>query len=225
MVLDADTNEYLPTWVHTEVSHISLALCVLGFYLVTVNQLSFYLKSRLFMSNALLALCIGIGERAPIYDTVCATMSLRRYSATAVGPIGLDWVSPWQWTNFDDEARYNLTFQITRLVIGIRKFLATHLFFSFSLTRLLAGRGHVCRDRVAGGVSQEGSSLALHPPPPDHDHRLVRLGRLRPPLCKRFDVLGGAGDLGLHHSDGSDPRQHECVPFSRESRRNHFQKV
>ncbi|KWU46429.1 hypothetical protein RHOSPDRAFT_3541, partial [Rhodotorula sp. JG-1b] len=84
--------------VHTEVSHISLALCVLGFYLVTVNQLSFYLKSRLFMSNALLALCIGI----------------------AVGPIGLDWVSPWQWTNFDDEARYNLTFQITRLVIGIQ---------------------------------------------------------------------------------------------------------
>lgn len=66
MVLDADTNEYLPTWVHTEVSHISLALCVLGFYLVTVNQLSFYLKSRLFMSNALLALCIGIGECAPI---------------------------------------------------------------------------------------------------------------------------------------------------------------
>lgn len=64
MIADADTNEYLPTWVHTEVSHISLALCVLGFYLVTVNQLSFYLKSRLFMSNALIALCIGIGEHA-----------------------------------------------------------------------------------------------------------------------------------------------------------------
>ncbi|GAA5871710.1 hypothetical protein JCM3774_003025 [Rhodotorula dairenensis] len=98
MIADADTNEYLPTWVHTEVSHISLALCVLGFYLVTVNQLSFYLKSRLFMSNALIALCIGI----------------------AVGPIGLDWVSPWQWVSFDEEARYNLTFQLTRLVIGIQ---------------------------------------------------------------------------------------------------------
>ncbi|GAA5989255.1 hypothetical protein JCM10908_001228 [Rhodotorula pacifica] len=97
MVADA-RNQYLPAWVHTEVSHISLALCVLGFYLVTVNQLSFYLKSKLFMSNALICLCVGI----------------------AVGPIGLDWVSPWQWTSFDDEARYNLTFQLTRLVIGIQ---------------------------------------------------------------------------------------------------------
>ena len=52
-----------------------------------------------------------------------------------MGPIGLDWVSPWQWTNFDDEARYNLTFQITRLVIGIRTCLGNHLFSSFSLMR------------------------------------------------------------------------------------------
>lgn len=61
-------NEYLPAYVQTDVTHISLALCVLGFYLVTINQLSYYLKSKLFMSNALIALCVGIGtsRRAPV---------------------------------------------------------------------------------------------------------------------------------------------------------------
>ncbi|GAA5996141.1 uncharacterized protein JCM10292_007417 [Rhodotorula paludigena] len=93
-----DNSNVLPDYVTIEVTYISTALAILGFYLVTVGQFSYLIKSRLLMSSALIALCLGI----------------------AVGPIGLDWVSPWKWTNYDDEARFNLTFQITRLVIGIQ---------------------------------------------------------------------------------------------------------
>ncbi|BGP22763.1 hypothetical protein JCM10295v2_001654 [Rhodotorula toruloides] len=97
-LIHEDSHELLEPFVRTEITHLSLALCVLGFYLVTIGQFSYLLKSRLFMSSALISLCVGI----------------------AVGPIGLNWVSPWQWVNFDEEARYNLTFQLTRLVIGIQ---------------------------------------------------------------------------------------------------------
>ncbi|BGO97657.1 hypothetical protein NBRC10513v2_001651 [Rhodotorula toruloides] len=97
-LIHEDAHELLEPFVRTEITHLSLALCVLGFYLVTIGQFSYIIKSRLFMSSALISLCVGI----------------------AVGPIGLDWVSPWQWVNFDEEARYNLTFQLTRLVIGIQ---------------------------------------------------------------------------------------------------------
>lgn len=64
MPVSFGTNEYLPAYVQTDITYTSLALAVLGWYLVTINQLSFYLKSKLFMSNALIALCIGIGTLA-----------------------------------------------------------------------------------------------------------------------------------------------------------------
>jgi hypothetical protein len=70
------------------------------------------------MSSALISLCVGIGA---FPRTQFLLFLLTRYCYAAVGPIGLDWVSPWQWVNFDEEARYNLTFQLTRLVIGIRE--------------------------------------------------------------------------------------------------------
>ncbi|GAA5929313.1 hypothetical protein JCM10213_006346 [Rhodosporidiobolus nylandii] len=88
----------LPPWVSLDITHISVALAVLGTYLVTVGQISYILKEKLLLSSALVAFAVGI----------------------AVGPIGLDWLSPWQWVNFDEDARYALTFQITRIVIGIQ---------------------------------------------------------------------------------------------------------
>ncbi|GAA6057769.1 hypothetical protein JCM3770_006835 [Rhodotorula araucariae] len=96
--LEEESHNLLPGFVNLEVTHISTALAVLGFYLVTVGQLSYLLKARLLMSSALISLCVGI----------------------AVGPIGLDWISPWQWVNGDESARHNLTFQLTRIVIGIQ---------------------------------------------------------------------------------------------------------
>ncbi|GAA5879332.1 hypothetical protein JCM1840_006952 [Sporobolomyces johnsonii] len=95
---DAGPTVHLPDWVNLEITHITLALLVFGLYLCTVNQLSYYLREKLLLSSSLISFGVGI----------------------AAGPIGLDWISPWQWTNFDDSARNNLTFQITRLVIGIQ---------------------------------------------------------------------------------------------------------
>ncbi|GAA5896262.1 hypothetical protein JCM8208_001828 [Rhodotorula glutinis] len=93
-----EDHNVLQPWVSLDTTKFSVALGVLGFYLVTIGQLSYLLKARLLMSSALIALCVGI----------------------AVGPIGLDWISPWQWTSFDEEERRNLTFQIMRVVIGIQ---------------------------------------------------------------------------------------------------------
>ncbi|GAA5837487.1 hypothetical protein JCM9279_006769 [Rhodotorula babjevae] len=93
-----EDHNVLQPWASLDITKFSVALGVFGFYLVTIGQLSYLIKARLLMSSALLALCVGI----------------------AVGPIGLDWISPWQWTSFDEEERRNLTFQITRVVIGIQ---------------------------------------------------------------------------------------------------------
>ncbi|GAA6037193.1 hypothetical protein JCM8097_008780 [Rhodosporidiobolus ruineniae] len=88
----------LPPWVSLDVTHVSVALAVLGFYLVSVGQFSALIKEKLLLSSALVAFCVGI----------------------IVGPIGLDWLSPWQWVGFDEDARNSLTFQICRVIIGIQ---------------------------------------------------------------------------------------------------------
>ncbi|ORY61930.1 Sodium/hydrogen exchanger family-domain-containing protein [Leucosporidium creatinivorum] len=85
-------------YFHLDVSHISLCLLVLGAYFCTINQLSYWLKEKLFISSALISVCVGI----------------------AFGPIGANVISPWEWTNGDEEARHELTFQLTRLVVGIQ---------------------------------------------------------------------------------------------------------
>ncbi|GAA5848387.1 hypothetical protein JCM8547_004499 [Rhodosporidiobolus lusitaniae] len=88
----------LPHWVNTEVTPVSIAFAVIGGFFVLVGPLSGILKQKFLLSSALIAFCVGI----------------------AVGPIGLDWLSPWRWVNYDEEARMTLTFQITRVVIGIQ---------------------------------------------------------------------------------------------------------
>ncbi|KAK4053853.1 hypothetical protein OIV83_001509 [Microbotryomycetes sp. JL201] len=85
-------------YFHLDVSYISLTLLVLGAYFTTINQASYFLKERLFLSSALISICLGI----------------------AFGPIGANVISPWAWTNYDDRARHELTFQITRVIIGIQ---------------------------------------------------------------------------------------------------------
>ncbi|KAK4058794.1 hypothetical protein OIO90_000240 [Microbotryomycetes sp. JL221] len=85
-------------YFHLDVSHISLTLLVLGAYFTTINQASYFLKERLFLSSALISICLGIG----------------------FGPIGANVLSPWAWTGYDEEARHELTFQLTRIVIGIQ---------------------------------------------------------------------------------------------------------
>lgn len=62
---------------------VSKGLAVLGFYVSVIGLLSYMLKERLYMSDALIAIVVGI----------------------IVGPIGWNIVSPWDWTSYNDETR------------------------------------------------------------------------------------------------------------------------
>ncbi|GAA5904888.1 uncharacterized protein JCM6883_004900 [Sporobolomyces salmoneus] len=79
-------------------SNISLALVIIGAYLTTINQLSYWLREKLLLSSSLISFAVGI----------------------IAGPIALNWISPWIWVDYDEDSLHNLTFQITRLVIGIQ---------------------------------------------------------------------------------------------------------
>ncbi|KAM0748745.1 hypothetical protein T439DRAFT_328008 [Meredithblackwellia eburnea MCA 4105] len=98
MLTTSATDNHLPALVNLDASSISLALLVLGAYVCLIGNVSFFVKERLFISSALISICVGI----------------------AFGPIGLDWISPWKWTGYSDEARNDLTFEFCRLVIGVQ---------------------------------------------------------------------------------------------------------
>lgn len=49
-------------------------------------------------------------------------MSLFHLVRAVFGPVGADVISPWHWTDYNEESRHELTFQLTRIVIGIREF-------------------------------------------------------------------------------------------------------
>lgn len=68
---------------YIEVDDVSRTLAVFGFYVSVLGLASYTLKERLYMSDALIALLLGI----------------------AVGPIGWNLVSPWDWTNYNEETR------------------------------------------------------------------------------------------------------------------------
>lgn len=88
----------LPPWVKLDITNISLALVIIGAYLTTINQLSYWLREKLLLSSSLIAFGIGI----------------------VAGPIALNWISPYVWVDHEEDAVNYLTFQITRLVIGIQ---------------------------------------------------------------------------------------------------------
>ncbi|GAA5822998.1 hypothetical protein JCM11251_004452 [Rhodosporidiobolus azoricus] len=95
---EISTHIDLPPWVSLDITHISVALAVLGGYLITVNQVSYLLKERLLLSSALVAFAIGV----------------------AFGPIGSNWIVPLNWVSGNEESLNSLTFQICRIVIGIQ---------------------------------------------------------------------------------------------------------
>lgn len=81
-----------------DVSDTSKAMAILGAYIVSVGLISYLIKNRLFISEATLALGLGV----------------------AVGPIALKWFSPLTWVDGGQESLNQLTFQITRIIIGIQ---------------------------------------------------------------------------------------------------------
>jgi NhaP-type Na+/H+ or K+/H+ antiporter len=66
-------------------------ICVIGLVSYTV-------KERLFMSEALVAVCIGI----------------------AFGPVGANWISVDAWTGGNEEASRQVVYEITRIILGIQ---------------------------------------------------------------------------------------------------------
>lgn len=68
---------------YTEVDDVSRTLAVFGFYVSVIALASYTLKERLYLSDALIALLLGV----------------------AVGPIGWNLVSPLDWTSGDTELR------------------------------------------------------------------------------------------------------------------------
>ncbi|KAK9897124.1 Sodium/hydrogen exchanger [Cystobasidium minutum MCA 4210] len=83
---------------YTEVDDVSRTLAVFGFYVSVIALASYTLKERLYLSDALIALLLGI----------------------AVGPIGWNLVSPSTWMEHDTELTNRLTYELARIVIGIQ---------------------------------------------------------------------------------------------------------
>ncbi|OCF31083.1 hypothetical protein I316_07214 [Kwoniella heveanensis BCC8398] len=79
---------------HLDVTETSKALAVSGGYISLVGLVSYFVKEKLFMSEALIALLIGI----------------------ITGPIALNWFNPFVWA----EDQSALTHQVTRIVIAIQ---------------------------------------------------------------------------------------------------------
>ncbi|CAO1622222.1 unnamed protein product [Jaminaea pallidilutea] len=82
--------------VHPDISDVSKAFAVLGFFIVVYGQISYVLKERLYMSEPLIAVTLGV----------------------IVGPYVLGWVDPRSWS--DEETFNELTFEFTRLVVGVQ---------------------------------------------------------------------------------------------------------
>ncbi|EKD05460.1 hypothetical protein A1Q2_00221 [Trichosporon asahii var. asahii CBS 8904] len=84
--------------VHLDISETSQVLSVIGGYICIVGLVSFFLKEKMFMSEPLVALLIGV----------------------AFGPIGADIFNPFRWVGYDQHQLESLSFQVSRIVIAIQ---------------------------------------------------------------------------------------------------------
>ncbi|WFD31699.1 hypothetical protein MSPP1_002738 [Malassezia sp. CBS 17886] len=82
--------------VETDISQESLALAIVGGFVVIYGLVSHFAKERLFLSEPLLALTVGI----------------------IVGPAVLSWVNVFTWGGENTYAE--LTYQFTRIVVGVQ---------------------------------------------------------------------------------------------------------
>jgi len=80
--------------IHTDLSQASKTFAVLGGFIVSYGLISYVAKERLYLSEPMIAMTVGI----------------------IVGPYVLNWVNPDEWAN--EEMRNEITYQFTRLVLG-----------------------------------------------------------------------------------------------------------
>ncbi|GMK58956.1 hypothetical protein CspeluHIS016_0603980 [Cutaneotrichosporon spelunceum] len=84
--------------VKLDINETSQSLAVFGGYLVFFGLVSFYFKERFYMPEALMAFLIGI----------------------AFGPIGAGVFSPIDWVHGDEHQLNYVTYQISRIVMGLQ---------------------------------------------------------------------------------------------------------
>ncbi|BEI91478.1 uncharacterized protein CcaverHIS019_0402980 [Cutaneotrichosporon cavernicola] len=84
--------------VKLDINETSQSLAIFGGYLVFFGLVSFYFKERLYMSEALMAFLVGI----------------------AFGPIGAGVFSPIDWVHGDEHQLDYVTYQISRIVMGLQ---------------------------------------------------------------------------------------------------------
>ncbi|CAO1635168.1 unnamed protein product [Parajaminaea phylloscopi] len=85
-----------PPPVHLDINQVSKSIAILGAFITVYGQVSYTLKERLHLSEPLIAVALGI----------------------VVGPYVLNWVDPRSWGT--DETYHELTYQLTRIVVGIQ---------------------------------------------------------------------------------------------------------
>lgn len=83
--------------VSPQIEDVSKSFAVLGFFIVVYGQVSYIAKERLYLSEPLIAITLGI----------------------IVGPYVLGWVDPHSWSNNEETFR-ETTYQFTRLVVGVQ---------------------------------------------------------------------------------------------------------
>ncbi|WFC99643.1 hypothetical protein MYAM1_002388 [Malassezia yamatoensis] len=82
--------------IETELSQISKAFAIMGGFIVIYGLVSYVVKERLYLSEPLLAITVGI----------------------LAGPYVLNWVDPFTWGS--EETTHEITYQLARLVIGVQ---------------------------------------------------------------------------------------------------------
>ena len=82
--------------IETELSQMSKGLSIMGGFVVIYGLISFFVKERMYLSEPLLAVTVGI----------------------VIGPHVLNWVDPYSWA--DDTIINEVTYEISRLVIAVQ---------------------------------------------------------------------------------------------------------
>ncbi|CAD6898961.1 unnamed protein product [Tilletia controversa] len=80
--------------IHTDLSQVSKSFAVLGGFIVSYGLISYVAKERLYLSEPMIAMTVGI----------------------IVGPYVLNWVNPSEWA--EPDMVNEITYQFTRLVLG-----------------------------------------------------------------------------------------------------------
>ncbi len=83
--------------VHVDVTEVSQVFAVLGWFIICYGLVSYVVKERLYLSEPLIALTVGI----------------------VTGPYVLNWIDPNGWASTGEENNY-IIYQFSRLVVGVQ---------------------------------------------------------------------------------------------------------